>query len=398
MRRLASLVVACLLTPLLAGPVAATTSTTIYTNVTVGAGHTPPNGAWGFSDGCETGIGSNTEYACAFEFNISALPSTAKVTSAVLSIRRSGGCTTNDCPVDVASYTGNGLSDLSDVTAGSVIATWTPNSTTTHSWNVLGQIQAHVTAGEHWAGFRLSRASGNSAVQDFDIATSGTGVHLAVSYIAQPVDVQVYLAMTEVGADGKVTGPGGIDCGTSCTATFEYAEPITLTAVPLNGATSFVDWEHVTCDEGQHSLTCSFIVPSIPPQILAVFTASAPAITQAPPTPTAGPSHGATPKPSSHATSAPGAPTAAAPTQPGAIDTGAPTTGPTAEPGATTAASLDAGATPGPTVAPTQPASDQGGGSPLVIVLLIGIAAIVAGGGAYWLVRRRQGGVPPGGA
>jgi len=401
MRRLVAIVVACLFgMTLAAGSVTATESSDITTDITVGAGHTYPSGAWGFTDGCETGIASGQEMRCAFEFNLPGALSDSKILSATLKVARTGGCAANDCPVHIYSYSGNGAADLADVSqTSSEIATWTPNSTTVHQWNVLGQIQSHITNSEYWAGVVLRWVSGDSATQDFDIS-GASRVSLSITYIYQPVDINIFLGYTEVGAAGKVTStPAGINCGSTCTMTIEYASPMKLTAVPLNSQTSFVGWQGITCDEGQNSLTCSFIVPSLPPDIQATFTAAA--VTQPPPTATPHPTatHAtSTPKPSARASSgataapppATGAPTTAASAAPGQTDAGTATEGP--------AATFAPGETVGPTLAPTTPASDSGGLPLGPIILIAGVVLAVAiGVGAYLYARRRQGLAPPGG-
>jgi hypothetical protein len=372
--------------------VAATESSDITTNITVGAGHTYPSGAWGFTDGCETGIASGQEMRCAFEFSLPGALSDSKILSATLKIARTGGCAANDCPVHIYSYAGNDQADLGDVLqTGSEIASWTPTSNAAHQWNVLGQVQSHINNSEFSAGFVLRWVSGDSATQDFDISGANR-VTLSITYIYQPVDINVFLGMTEVGAAGKVTStPAGIDCGTTCTMTIEYASPMKLTAVPLNSQTFFVGWQGITCDEGQNSLTCSFIVPSIPPNIQATFTAAA-VTPPPPPTPTPHPSSAVTtPKP----TAKPGGPTPAPATQGAATQA----TGSEA-PAASDAgeATFAPGETVGPTIGTTEPTAASGGGVPVGAIILIAgvVLAIAIGAGAYLYARRRQGMAPPG--
>lgn len=386
MRKLVAVAIACLLTPLIASSVVASTSTTITTDITVGAGHALPSGAWGFSDGCQTGIASGEEYRCAFEFDISAIPSTATVTSAILGIRRSGGCATNDCPVTIYSYTGNGTADLGDVLGGLNLATWTPSTTTAHYLNVLGYIQNHATAGDDWAGFRLSSGGANTTVQDFDIS-SGARVSLAVTYVAQPVNVQVYLSGVGEGANGSVSSsPAGIDCGATCLAPFEYAEPVTLTAHPANTAT-FGYWQGGPCDQS-HNAVCSFDVPALNVETTAVFYGIEPtAAPTAKPSATA-PHATASPKPSTKAS--PG-PSAAPPASPDTTAQASAEASAGSSPTDSAAASLAPGATPAPTTIPSEPTSGDGSSAPLIIGFVLLIA--VLGGGFYFWSRRRQGGV-----
>jgi len=94
--------------------------------------------------------------------------------------------------------------------------------------------------------------------------------------LVHPVTVTIVRDLNGAGASGTVTSnPAGLDCPGTCATDFEYASPLTLTATPLNGGT-FDGWSGITCDEGQTSATCSFIVPSVPDDIHASFTAAPP--------------------------------------------------------------------------------------------------------------------------
>ena len=50
-----------------ATPVMAESHKTITTDITVGAAHTYPSGACGFTDGCQTGISSGQESRCSWD-------------------------------------------------------------------------------------------------------------------------------------------------------------------------------------------------------------------------------------------------------------------------------------------------------------------------------------------
>lgn len=367
-------------------------TTTAYTaNNTTGASRTLPNGQFGYSDGCEVGYSGSTEFRCAFEFPLS-IPSTAKILSAKLKIQKTAGCPySTDCLVDVYAYEGNGSSDLADVTAGSLVRIYNPNGSAL-DMDVSADLQARVTNGISSIGYNLRRDPGNTHnpdTQDFSISGS-TQVSLTVSYIAQPVDVNVYLAMTEVGAGGTVTSsPAGIDCGQACSATFEYAEPVTLTATPIAGA-SFVAWTHGPQEcQGSNNPVCSFIVPALNLDIEATFTAPGPPPPTGPPVPT--PSN-VTPPPHT------------------ALPTGAPKPtagpGPTNGPAATDVIASDGtvitpppptlapGVTPGPTILGLGDDADQAGASggiplPIVIALILVLGGLV-GGGVYWYTKRQQ--------
>jgi hypothetical protein len=398
MRRLAAIVVvACVLTLIFALPASAQVSiATLNTNssLQVGASHTLPNGAYGFSDGCETGYSGATEFRCSFEFDLSQVISSSKITAATLTIRRTSGCPTNDCPIDLSSFTGNGSADLSDVTAGSDIATTTPSTNNQRSFNVLGLIQAHRDASERWAGFHMQR-SGDSArnpdVQDWSLSDSD--LKLTISYIPFPVDVIVQKDGTGTGT--VVSNAPGINCGSTCTGTFTNGEPITFTATPT-GSSIFVSWNGQDCAEGDANLSCTIHIGSVPGPIVATFNKATP--TSAPPsaTPRASASHGS-PKPTSTsgATHAPA--TQAAASQ--AAASAEPSAG-ASEPAPTeiAQATFAPGETVGPTIAPVPQPTSDGGGLPIgPIILIVGIVlALAAGAGAYLYARSRQGTAPPG--
>jgi hypothetical protein len=352
---------------------------------TVGAGHTFPSGAWGFTDGCDVGLASGSEYRCAAEFDMSNIPSSAKVMSAVVALKKTAGCPANDCSVDLAIYAGNGNDDLGDVLAGSVAATFSPGSTV-KQFNVLGQVQDQVTNGGDYFGIRLSRnaSTTDSAVQSFGLSD----FKLTVSFINRPVDVNVTLG--GLGQGHVTSDPAGIDCGSTCTGWFEWLEPITLTAEPQNGGT-FNHWEGGECD-GSSNPVCSFDVPALPVDTTAVFDQISPPISQPPgatpgPTPTQRTPPPLTPGPSAKASAGPGA-TAVAPTDVIASDGTIITPAPTLAPGATVTPTI-VGLGEG-----TDDTAASGGiGLPIVILLILVLGGLV-GGGVYWYTKRRQAAAP----
>ena len=394
MRRLAALVLACLLTPLFTLPVVADVNVaTLNTNVNlqVGASHVWPNGAYGPSAGCETGYSGTTEFRCSFEFDISSIISSAKITEATLTIRRTSGCATNDCPIDLASFTGNGSADLGDVTACCDIATTTPGNNFQRNFNVLGQIVALRDAGKSWAGFHIARSGDstrNPDVQDWSLSTSD--LKLTVGYIPLPVDISVVKDGNGTGA--VVSNSPGIDCGSTCTGTFTYSQPLTLSAATL-GKSTFTSWSGIDCNEGSQSLTCTFIVPSTPGPITATFTGLA---TPTPHPPSPHPSAtSATPpssRPSSGATQAPRSGVPATQARAGPSGSLVPTD--------LTVATLAPGETP--TLAPLQTdspsdaASGDTGGPQIILILLFIVVAVGVGVGAYFWSKRRLGIAPPG--
>ena len=375
------------------GLVRASTDSSYTTTVTVGASRTLPSGAFGFSDGCRVGYDGTTEYRCAFEFDLS-IPSTAKITSATLSVRKVAGSCAQSCPVDAFAYNGNGNSDLADVSQGSLVRIFTPAGSVMNL-DVAADLQSRVTNGLDWIGYRMARdpsSPQNPDWQDFDI-TGTDRVRLSVSYVAQPVDVTVHLGGL---GDGVVTSsPGGISCGEFCDATFEYAEPVTLTAEPLNNG-NFSHWQGGECD-GSSNPVCSFIVPALNMNTTAIFDPLAPPISQPP---------GATPAPTPTQLTPPPLPTSRA--SGGPLPTGGPMStvvAPTdviASDGTviTPPPPLPTQAAPASGAAPTivglgddEPAASGGIGLPVVIVLIL-ILGLAVGGGVYWYTKRQQAQTP----
>jgi hypothetical protein len=356
------------------------------TTVTVGASRTLPSGSFGFSDGCQVGYSGTTEYRCAFEFDIS-IPSTAKITAATVSIRKTSGNCAQDCPVDLFGYNGNGSDDLADVSSGSLVRIFTPTSSTM-ILDVAADLQARISNGLDWIGYRMARNASsphNPDVQNFDM-TGADRVRLNVSYVAQPVDVTVTLG--GLGQGIVTSSPSGIACGEDCTETFEWSEPVTLTADPQNGGT-FSHWEGGECD-GLSNPVCEFIVPPLNMETTAVFNAIGPPISPPPnATPMPTPKQLTPPPlPTGQATSGPGGTTAPAPTSVAPTDVIA-SDGTIITPPPPTLA-------PGVTAAPTilgldSPGAGASGGVPLplVIVLILVLGGLV-GGGVYWWSKRQQ--------
>lgn len=221
--------------------------------------------------------------------------------------------------------------------------------------------------------------------------------------LTNPINISVSIASASDNGTGQVTSnPAGIDCGTTCSAMFEFGTPMSLTAEGTNGST-FAGWQSEVCT-GQGG-TCSFDVPPVSIEITALFSGIGPPISQPPPsvpgpTPTMGvpssprPSARASTKPTSKAgaTRAPASTAAQGETtRPGA--TAAP--GASIEPG-TTETSPEESLAPMETPDPADSAAGEGGVPVLLLVLLIGVAAIVVGGGTYFAIRRREGTPPPG--
>lgn len=160
MRRLLPIVLASLLAPALAAPVAAGGSFSRAAPIVSAAVR---NGeTWtGYSD-CLAGYASTSEFRCAWEFDLDGIPFGSIITAATLKVTRTAGdCPANNCPVLLHWYDGNGGADVTDVLAGSSVAfSWTPSDGSPHSFNVLDQVRDFYARGRAWAGFNL-RATGN---------------------------------------------------------------------------------------------------------------------------------------------------------------------------------------------------------------------------------------------
>jgi hypothetical protein len=383
-------------------PSLALTSTSYTTNVITAARITSGQ-TWESTSGCQVGVGSGYEYRCAFEFDIS-IPSTAKITSAMLKLKKIAGpgCFASDCPVDISAYAGNGTANLpADLSAGTLARIFSPDGSF-QALDVAADLQARVSNGLDWIGYRLSRDSSsthNPDVQEFDVSGT-TRATLAVSYVAQPVDVTVHLGGS---ATGVVTSNiGGISCGEFCTATFEYAEPVTLTAQPA-AFTIFQGWQGGECD-GISDPVCQFIVPALDMTTTANFLYLGPPASAPPnPTPTM---FQITPPPLTPPPLT--APPSGAPRPTGPAPTGGPA--PTVAPVPTDVIASDGtiitpppptlppGVTPAPTILGLGADAGQAGASggiplPLVILLILVLGGAV-GGGVYWYTKRQRAAAP----
>lgn len=261
--------------------------------------------------------------------------------------------------------------------------------------DVSADLQARVSNGLDWIGYDMRRDSSSKHspdVQDFDIS-GATRVTLSVSYVAQPVDVTVHIGGS--GSGVVVSSPGGISCGEFCTDTFEYAEPVTLTAQAADFSL-FDHWQGGECD-GMTDSVCQFIVPALNMDTTAVFTDIGTPVSPPPgPTPVPTPAQltppPLTPAPTSRPSGGPvptgAAPGTATPTDVIASDGTVITPAPTLAPGAT----------PAPTIVglddDTTGAGTSGGlPLPLVIVVILVLGAAV-GGGVYWFTKKQQAGTP----
>lgn len=375
------------------GRVAAIESETLSISVDVGAARTLPSGSYAYNDVCNAGYNGTEEDRCAVEFNLSGILSSAQILSADLRFSKTGGCGTQDCPVELAFYTGDGSPSTGDVTAGTFYRDFTPGFAV-NSFLIPDKIQEKVSDGADWFGVRLSRSSKatrNPDVQSF----SYDSFKLSLTFIQRPVDLTLHLAGSGTGTVNS--NPSSIECPGACSGTFEWLEPVSLFASATNGS-FFSHWEGGECD-GSTEETCSFDMPPTDPDITAFFDPPIGPPISAPP--------GATPKPSPTQLTPPPLPTAQPTGGPGPIVTlpPAPTdviasdgTVITPPPPPPTQAAV------GASVAPTIVGLDDGSageagssggiGLPIVILLIIVLGGIV-GGGVYWYTKRRQDALPP---
>src|SRR5215475_9414986 len=108
MRRLLPIVLAGLLVPVLAGPVAGSASFQEFTSVHLGAYR---NGeTWTPQADCLAGYAGAIEFRCAWEFNLDSIPFGQIITRATLRVSRTAGdCPDNTpCPLLLNWFQGNG--------------------------------------------------------------------------------------------------------------------------------------------------------------------------------------------------------------------------------------------------------------------------------------------------
>jgi uncharacterized repeat protein (TIGR02543 family) len=80
------------------------------------------------------------------------------------------------------------------------------------------------------------------------------------------------VALAGSGTGGVTSSPGGIDCGTTCSASFTSPTSVTLTAAPTGGST-FTGWSGDCTGTGtctvtmsaDHSVTATFTAPIVSP-------------------------------------------------------------------------------------------------------------------------------------
>lgn len=154
------------------------TAGVVFGGTSTGGGPFTANGL------CYSGRGLGQEVRCAFEFDISGIPAGATVTSAVLSTRGipvGTGCSVFGCQTDFAGYAGNGVGEVEDLTAGSVLFTYQPSFFSHDDHDVTAFIAATYAGSGDWAGFRASPAGGgfNGAA---DWTSSAGGPLLFIEY------------------------------------------------------------------------------------------------------------------------------------------------------------------------------------------------------------------------
>ena len=108
-------------------------------------------------------------------------------------------------------------------------------------------------------GERLSRHRRNEGLRGLLLATVGSsllhpGGALLYEAVTPEPPPKLYLAVTGEGEGTVVSTPAGIDCGDTCTATFERGSDLELQAIVGENST-FAGWpEH--CEVGDQPLSC----------------------------------------------------------------------------------------------------------------------------------------------
>lgn len=97
------------------------------------------------------GLGAERRWA--MEFDLSSLPSGAVVNSVTLTLRASTGSAVGQ--TGLSGYSGNGSMSLADMTAGSLLSTFTPATFSIFSVDVSAFVTGLVGLDVDWAGFNL---------------------------------------------------------------------------------------------------------------------------------------------------------------------------------------------------------------------------------------------------
>ena len=154
-----SLLAALLLLGLLAGqqvPVASAADPSVTLTAIGGGGtHGLPNGAFAVTSNCDTGVDTdvNEEYRVALEFDLSSIPSGAEIQAAYLRLRT--GRPDLVGKTAVYAYAGSGTIEAGDMTAGSLVVTYTPSTSSPQSVDVTAAVLARWQNSQRWAGFTL---------------------------------------------------------------------------------------------------------------------------------------------------------------------------------------------------------------------------------------------------
>ncbi|MBI4396440.1 MAG: hypothetical protein HY548_05050 [Elusimicrobia bacterium] len=75
--------------------------------------------------------------------------------------------------------------------------------------------------------------------QHYDPPTSSGGIFSTQSLMA--------LSVSKTGSSGKVVGPNGLDCGSSCVKEYSFGQVVTLSATPLSSNDAFTGWSGAGC-------------------------------------------------------------------------------------------------------------------------------------------------------
>ena len=199
-----------------------------------------------------SGIDCGATCSASFDYNtlvtLTASPDTGSVLTGWV-----GDCTANGLSCTTT------VTGTRDVTATFTLITYTLSVTTTGAgsvtsdpsgidcgatcsddfdYNTVVTLTAAADTGHYFSGWQ-----GDCAADGFSCTTTVTGTR----NVTATFDVYTYTVSVAKDGNGTAYGsvtsdPGAIDCGITCSATFDYNTPVTLTAEVITGAT-FTGWQ-----------------------------------------------------------------------------------------------------------------------------------------------------------
>jgi hypothetical protein len=367
---------------LLASPFAVSASTINGGIAGLGTGESSsPTSGFGHLDTSQCVVGAipvsateTTYYRCTLEYDITAVPANAVVTSATLNLYTdpSSPCASTPCGMILSGYVGDAATSLADLTAGSPIGEEAMGTGAYSAFDVKAFVKS-VLAGSDVpiAGFNLAGDLQNPAGA-WTVVGHPAGAHPPTLVINYSIPVQLRVV---VQGSGAVAAEGSsINCPGTCVGTFLPGATVTLHAQPSTGF-ALGHWVGTLC--AHQGDTCTFPMPNSATTVTAVFVSTAP--------PSSGPSPSVKPAPTprpSHGPTAPPASVAASTSGPSAAETQTATSEPVAPSGESVQTPLPAG-----------PASSTGdGGSPVLLIVIVAVLALSAGVGAWFFSRPRPSG------